>query len=160
VLGNELYVKTALEHMRARMINDAKTILGQTLGHGKYTSINMRGQYIEFRSMGGVNYFNNPQSLALVTDTIKRYVYAMTIAADDNLFRREYATKLYKLLDRTINNDTARREFANYVTSIGGADQQTVKNFIASLRQTQTNRPVALPDRASKLKNGQQANLF
>lgn len=64
---------------------------------GKNFSINPKGEYIEFRSTGGNDYFNEG-NIEKLFDTVSRYAQAMTIAADDNLHKEEYYKKLYKLL--------------------------------------------------------------
>ena len=63
-------------------------------------SVNIKSNYIEFRSAGG-DYFQN---INLVKNTLLRYVRAMAIAADPNAEKREYAKKLYKLFSIEPNN--------------------------------------------------------
>lgn len=83
--------------LRNGMADLATKIIRLETGHNKYTSINMKGDYIEFRSMGG-DYIDKVESIIA---TMKRYVYAMSIAADSTTNQREYATKLYKLMSST-----------------------------------------------------------
>ena len=64
-------------------------------GFGKYTSINPKGNYIEFRSAGGTDYFEDIQKLQ---NTLLRYAQAMTVAANPAAERKEYYKKLYKLI--------------------------------------------------------------
>ncbi len=134
---------------------DAKSKTGH--GHGKMTSINMKGKYIEFRSMGNEHYFSKPESLANILDTIKRYAYAMYIAGQPDLYRDEYAKKLYKLLDKTINNDASMKEFADYVAGIGGkfsdSDVEKAKRFMIGNRSDRYNDS-NLPDRQSAARTG------
>ena len=99
----------AMELMRYNLIELAQKQLAiNNHGFGKYTSINPQGgvdstrpekerpaKYIEFRSAGGTNYFEDIEKLQ---NTLMRYARAMTIAANPNAERREYYTKLYKLL--------------------------------------------------------------
>jgi hypothetical protein len=65
------------------------------MGFGKYTSINPKGNYIEFRSAGNSNYFEDIDKLK---NTLLRYARAMKIAGDPSAERKEYAKKLYKLI--------------------------------------------------------------
>lgn len=87
----------AVALLRANLIELASKTIRSNRGHGKYTSINPKDGYVEFRSMGGENYF---QELPEVMNTIKRYAYAMYIASNPHVERKEYAKKLYKLVGR------------------------------------------------------------
>jgi hypothetical protein len=87
----------AVNLMRANLIELASKTIRSNRSHGKYTSINPKDGYVEFRSMGGENYF---KELPQVINTIKRYAYAMYIASNPHVERKEYAKKLYKLVGR------------------------------------------------------------
>jgi hypothetical protein len=150
-------VADTLNLMKSNLIELAAKTLKKDAGHGKYTSINMKGDYVEFRSMGSESYFSNPDSLAKALDTVKRYAYAMYIASRPDMYRDEYAKKLYKLLDKDGNNAAAMKEFADYVTSIGGADQQTVKNFMMTLKSDQY-KDAPLPDRTTPARSGAKSS--
>lgn len=109
VKGNKEAVGNALELMKNNLIELAQKALEiNNHGFGKYTSINPQGgqtsndpskqrgaKYIEFRSAGGSNYFEDIDKLK---NTLLRYAQAMTIAADPSAERREYYKKLYKLI--------------------------------------------------------------
>jgi hypothetical protein len=86
----------AFELMRRGLIELATKTLGQN-GHGKYTSINLKNDYVEFRSMGDEYH----QNVGGIIDTVKRYAYAMHIASRPDLHRDEYAKKLYKMLSKS-----------------------------------------------------------
>ncbi len=102
-------VSGAMELMKNNLLELAQKQLEiNNHGFGKYTSINPQGgvdstrpdkerpaKYIEFRSAGGVNYFEDIEKLQ---NTLMRYARAMSIAANPNAERKEYYTKLYKLL--------------------------------------------------------------
>jgi len=64
----------------------------------RYVSVNIKDNYIEFRSAGG-DYFEKQQE---IFNTVMRYVRAMTIAADPQEEKQEYLKKLYKLLAGSI----------------------------------------------------------
>ena len=103
----------AMELMRHNLIELAQKQLAiSNHGFEKFTSINPKGgvnpsnprtrgekeqapKYIEFRSAGGTNYFEDIEKLQ---NTLMRYARAMSIAANPSAERREYYTKLYKLL--------------------------------------------------------------
>lgn len=59
-----------------------------------FASISHNGKYISFRHAGG-NYLQNPQT---ITDLVGRFVRAMVIAADPNLYRQEYLKKMTKVI--------------------------------------------------------------
>lgn len=58
-------------------------------------SIRLRDGYIEFRSPGG-NWLNQP--IERVVNTVNRFVYATSIACNPTAYTREYAVKLYQLM--------------------------------------------------------------
>jgi len=98
----------------------------------KYTSINLKDNRIEFRSPGGDwlgEYRRDPGKLV---NTMLRFVVALDAAMDPDKYRKEYLTKLYKLLNPKGQKDEYGEmieQFAKYVTGVGGAPEQVVKNF-------------------------------
>ena len=90
-------------------------------GFGKYTSINPKGNYIEFRSAGGEDYSEDIDKLE---NTLLRYARAMTIAANPAAERKEYYKKLYKLIAPEGNNK-ALSLFAKYAA--GDINAETLK---------------------------------
>jgi len=84
-----------LSTMRRHLGQFASRALAQPSGFGKYTSINPKNNYIEFRSAGGSNYF---EDMDKIQNTLMRYARAMDIAMDPAADKPEYAKKLYKLL--------------------------------------------------------------
>ena len=109
VKGNPDAVGGALTLMRSNLLELAQKALEiNNHGFGKYTSINPKGgvdstnpakekgaKYIEFRSAGGSNYF---EDLDKLKNTLLRYAKAMTVAANPAAERNEYYKKLYKLI--------------------------------------------------------------
>ena len=109
VKGNKEAVGNAMELMRNNLIELAQKALEiNNHGFGKYTSINPKGgndstrpdkergaKYIEFRSAGNSNYFEDIDRLK---NTLLRYAKAMTVAANPAAERKEYYKKLYKLI--------------------------------------------------------------
>jgi hypothetical protein len=94
---NSEKIPDAYEVMRKGLIELASKTLKQQGGHGKYTSINLKNDYVEFRSMGDEYHNKVPEIL----NTVKRYAYAMYIASRPDLHREEYAKKLYKMLSKS-----------------------------------------------------------
>jgi hypothetical protein len=125
-------ITTAVSAMRSGLQGIAAGIITNELGHGKYTSINLKGDYVEFRSMGGEDYINNIDD---VINTVQRFALAMSIAGDKNAYRDEYNKKLYKLINPAGSGSDAVSYFAGYVA--GTVPKNTLKYW---LRQRQTER--------------------
>ena len=93
-------IGSAMELMKHNLLELAGDVLAKSnweLGAGRYSSINKRtgAGYIEFRSAGGENYFEDVDKLK---NTLLRYSQAMYIAGNPAAERREYSKKLYKLI--------------------------------------------------------------
>jgi hypothetical protein len=61
----------------------------------KYTSINTKGNYVEFRGPGG-DYLN--EDIPKLVNTALRLAQSLRIATDESAYKQEYAKKLYKLI--------------------------------------------------------------
>jgi hypothetical protein len=65
----------------------------------KYKTVNIskyyEGNYIEFRAAGGENYHKQPQK---VEYAIKRYLYGLVVSTDPDVGRKEYLSKLARLI--------------------------------------------------------------
>ena len=137
------YAKSALimvkEHIAQRP-EDTKALLDKMREHlnasaakaihsgstNKYTSINTKTGYIEFRSPGG-DWLN--ENFDKIENTLYRFVVALDAAVDESKYKQEYAKKLYKLLtgnDRDATNTMAY--FAKYAA--GELPQAALKSFI------------------------------
>lgn len=105
-------------------------------GFGKYTSINPKSGYIEFRSPGG-DYLDEPTEK--LVNTLRRFVVATKAAIDPDAYREEYISKLIKLLTPpNQKTDDTIEYFAKF--SAGELPKQALKSFI---RQAQLQRKVA-----------------
>lgn len=103
----------------------------------KYTSINTKTGYIEFRSPGGDWLDSN---FANIENTLLRFTVALSAAINPEAYRKEYLTKLYKLLSEGMDkSDTdVIQLFSNY--SAGELDKPAL---IRQVRQKQLARNVA-----------------
>ena len=107
------YTKSAMGKIRdllKKNPNAAEEVLNKMRGHmealatkvihtgntDKYTSINTKDNYVEFRSPGGDWLDENWDR---VKPTLLRTVVALDAAMDPDKYRKEYQKKLYKLLD-------------------------------------------------------------
>ena len=128
-LGNDrgTAVSGALDLMKNNLIELAHRSIADNMGFGKYTSINPKGNYIEFRSAGNSNYFEDIDKLK---NTLLRYARAMSIAGNPASERNEYAKKLYKLI-APAQSDPALALFSRF--SAGELSAQELKSQWAEL---------------------------
>ena len=112
-------MKDSLASEAARVIHSGTT--------DKYTSINTKDGYIEFRSPGG-DWLD--ADIPKLENTLLRFVVAMDAACDPQKYRQEYLKKLYKLLEPTSDEyGVMVKNFSDYVAGVGGAPEQVVKDF-------------------------------
>jgi hypothetical protein len=103
----------------------------------KYTSINTKTGYIEFRSPGG-DWLD--ENFDKIENTLLRFTVALSAAIDPKAYRQEYLKKLYKLLESSQEKGgpDVLQLFANY--SAGELDKPAL---IRQVRQKQLARNVA-----------------
>jgi hypothetical protein len=152
--ATETRAESVLSALRNHLNQFASRAIAQPSGFGKYTSINPKTNYIEFRSAGGSDYFADMDK---IQNTLMRYARATDIAMDPAAEKQEYAKKLYKLLTRTeteqvVDPQTGRKRtevkgkndndaisiFSRYVA--GDLPKSELKGF---LKQLQYGREVA-----------------
>jgi hypothetical protein len=102
----------------------------------KYTSINTKNGYIEFRSPGG-DWLD--ENFDKIESTLMRFTVALSAAINPEAYRKEYLTKLYKVLspDMSKNDVDIIQLFSNY--SAGELDKAAL---IRQVRQKQLARDV------------------
>lgn len=143
--SSNTYCKSALDKVKTLIKqnpDNAKQLLDQMRGHlkdlatkaihsgstDKYTSINTKTGYIEFRSPGG-DWLN--ANFDKIKDTLLRFTVALDAALDPNKYREEYLKKLYKLLEPTAvetkSVDTVKF-FSDYVA--GKMPKAALRSFI------------------------------
>jgi len=113
------FMPTVLNHMKQQMITSASRMIMAPVTH-KYTSVNVKPTYIEFRSAGG-DYLE--AGFDKILDTICRYVVALHLALHPQLERQEYAKKLYKALNPTSNKNQGLELFAQHSAGLITTDQ-------------------------------------
>jgi len=82
-----------MNSMRADLSDVVRRSFDQ-VNFGKYSSVNLRNGWIEFRSAGGVDYIYDFEA---IHDSINRFIVAYAVASDPDANRKEYGKKLYKL---------------------------------------------------------------
>jgi hypothetical protein len=145
------YCKSALKMVKdhiSKQPNDAKALLDKMREHlntsasklihsgstSKYTSINTKTGYIEFRSPGG-DWLND--NFDKIENTLYRFVVALDAAVDETKYKQEYAKKLYKLLSAGEEGPNTLAYFAKYAA--GELPKQALVSFV---RQAQLERKV------------------
>jgi len=124
-------VKTMLQQMQGNLSAMASKIV-HTGTTNKYTSINTKDGYIEFRSPGGDwlgEYAADPDK---IKNTLLRFTVALDIAMKPELYRQEYMKKLYKTLSLGESDDTIQF-FARYAA--GELPQSALKSFVKQAQQ-------------------------
>lgn len=96
--GSEANATRVLELLKHNLIELAERELVRSTGEGKYTSAHKQNKYIEFRSAGGDWLAEDNAEPGKLENTMMRYAYAMYLAGNPGLERKEYAKKLYKLV--------------------------------------------------------------
>jgi hypothetical protein len=124
-----------LDKMRGHMDDFAtKAIHSGTTD--KFTSINTKDGYIEFRSPGGDWLDDNFDK---IETTLLRFTVALSAAMDPEAYREEYQKKLYKLLtqDQDKANTDTIKYFSDYVA--GKIPQAALRSFV---KQAQLQRQI------------------
>lgn len=101
------------EQLRQGLLKDASKAFYAS-NTGKYVTVNLRDNYVEFRSMGGDYLSKAP----LVVQTIQRYAMALAIALDPNAERQEYAKRLARFFSRVAPEDSLT-PFIQYAARLG-----------------------------------------
>ncbi len=122
-------VAVVMQRMREHL-NAAASKIIHTGITDKYTSINTKDGYVEFRSPGG-DWLDT--DLGLLENTLLRFVVGLSIAVDENAYKEEYAKKLYKLIAPSDNPATNTLQyFARY--SAGELPASALKSFVKNAR--------------------------
>ena len=159
--GNH-YAKAATEKIRKSLQAKpelAPQLMDQMRGHmedlatkaihsgttDKYTSINTKSGYIEFRSPGGDWLGANFDK---IENTLLRFTVALSAAIDPQAYRKEYLKKLHKLLgsDQEKGGPDILQLFANY--SAGELDKAAL---IRQVREKQLARNVERGKQTGKM---------
>ncbi len=120
------YCKSAISKIRDRVRpEDVPSVLAQMKQHlnslasktihtgitDKYTSINTKSNYVEFRGPGGDYLDKDPYE---IINTALRLSMSLRIATDPEAYKQEYAKKLYKLVEQEKDPDNSVKLFSQY----------------------------------------------
>jgi hypothetical protein len=111
----------AMELMKRNLIELASEYVRDGVGQDKYTSAHIKDGYIEFRSPGGDYLAMDDRDESALQNTMLRFARAMYLAGRPDLERKEYAKKLYKLIDA--QGDEALKLFLDYSTGKLNAEE-------------------------------------
>lgn len=98
----------------AQMKQHLNSLASKTIHTGitdKYTSINTKSNYVEFRGPGGDYLDRDPFE---IINTALRLSMSLRIATDPEAYKQEYAKKLYKLVEQEKDPDDAVKLFSQY----------------------------------------------
>ena len=110
-------MKSGLNKLAAKAIHDGST--------QKFTSINTKTGYVEFRSPGGDWLDENFEQ---IETTLLRMVVALDAAVDDDKYKQEYAKKLYKLLEPSNDSTDTIKYFSKFAA--GELPQAALRSFV------------------------------
>jgi Putative amidoligase enzyme len=126
-------MRTGLNTLAAKAIHNGQT--------GKFVSIHPKEGYIEFRSPGG-DWLD--ENFDKIESTLLRTVVALDASIKPDMYRKEYLTKLYKLLKVQGEKDPMSY-FAKYAA--GELPAAALKSFIKQIQLTrQTAKDTAKAD--------------
>ena len=111
-------VEQALSLMRKGMTTAASVSLIRS-NKSRTVTVNKKAGYVEFRVVGN-DYLSMADEVRMA---VLRFARALTIAADPEAYKEEYAKKLYKLIHKTIT------------TAWNGATPDAIELFASSLAQ-------------------------
>ena len=134
---NDSNALEVLNIMKSNLSYEASKIIhsGYT---DKYTSINTKDGYVEFRGPGGDYLSRDPADLI---HTALRLAMSLNIACDENAHKKEYAKKLYQLIaPRDSNNDVVSL-FSKY-----SAGELNKKELVTVLQHIQKTRQGVKPE--------------
>jgi hypothetical protein len=124
-------VQALLQQVKNGMAQEASKAIHA--GHtDKYTSINTKSGYIEFRSPGG-NWLD--EDLDKLVNTLYRFVVALDAACDPEKYKKDYLKKLYAVLQPKSEDDSIAY-FAQYAAGTLSKEQLTA--MIKTMRGTAT----------------------
>lgn len=128
-----------LLHKMKSELNAAASKLVHAGITNKYTSVNVKTKWVEFRSPGG-NWVAEVEN-GKIENTLRRFVVALDAAVDPEKYKNEYAKKLYKLLASSENTDTdVIQVLANYVAT-GNLNTSTLRSALQQSAAARTSRP-------------------
>ena len=123
-----------VDRLLKQLKGNVETIASKLLHSGrtdKFTSINTKDGYVEFRSAGG-DWLG--QNFDKIENTILRNIVALDAACDPNKYKKEYQKALYKLL----KPKSERSEMSYFARYMSGEINRS--EYISTLEKSRTDR--------------------
>jgi hypothetical protein len=136
VKSGEIDPKRALDAMRNGLNEIASKLLSDALknnrdqSYNKFTTINPKQNYIEFRTAGGEDY---SEDISKLQNTLSRYAQSMYIASNPNMYRSEYQKKMYKLLSASEDSTDTIKELSKL--SAGKTSDQDIQTWYSHMKE-------------------------
>ena len=132
-IPSDIQLEKMFKSMRNGMNSKAAKLLSDKLtnSNDKYVSVNVKPNYIEVRSAGGEDYIKNVDKIKL---TLMRYVRAMSLAADPEAEKNEYAKKVYKLLSKNFSKNYGSNNIMSLFSRYS-SNQITQEQLIAEIHK-------------------------
>lgn len=116
-----LRMKSGFDQLATKVIHSGNT--------DKFTSINTKQGYVEFRAPGG----DWLETEVDIETLLYRYIVALDAAMDPTKFRKEYLTKLYKLFRKSHDTNDPLNLFVQYVS--GQITSVDLKQIVRARRE-------------------------
>lgn len=123
-----------VDRLLKQLKGNVETIASKLLHSGrtdKFTSINTKDEYVEFRSAGG-DWLG--QNFDKIENTVLRNIVALDAACDPNKYKKEYQKALYKLL-KPKDEKSDMSYFARYMSG-----EINRNEYISTLEKTRKDR--------------------
>jgi hypothetical protein len=140
-------IGAVMDLMKKNLIELADREMKRGVLGDKYVSVHPQDGYIEFRGPGGDYLAKQDEIDGVLENTMLRLAYAMSIAGSPDLYRKEYAKKLYKVLTKddpanpfmqlfadysagTLTGEQLKRQWADTVLQAERGDVEDVPNAV------------------------------
>lgn len=173
-LGNT-YTKSQLEELKRRAqevatgseksIEELEKMLEHGISREKMYSINFKGtrndegnQLMEFRIAGNADYMGEVNK---VQDAVVRYATTMQLGYDQDAYRREYATKLVRMLNKSLDLDIGEEPASTdntvqiliqAVKELGISDSFVRNAVVRDLNRLKNYTALTMPEQSDKEK--------
>jgi hypothetical protein len=131
-------MRNGLDAMASKLIHSGNT--------QKFTSINMKDGYVEFRSPGGDWLEEYASGKGTIENALLRFVVALDAAVKPELYKQEYLKKLYAMLQPKSQNDTLAY-FAKFAA--GELPKAALKSFVRQAQLERQGKKAAEPATSS-----------
>lgn len=145
-----------------RSIEELEKMLEDSISRGKFRSIHLKdsrndegNQLIEFRIAGNADYLSDQDK---VQDAVVRYATTMQLGYDQDAYRREYATKLVRMLSKSLDLDVGEQPYTadntlqiltQAVKELGLTNSFVQSRVVKKLKWLNTHMPT-MPDQSKR----------